>query len=182
MQWQWFSGLLYINTGLAIKISTLRLRQNSCHFPRWHFQMNFLEWKCMNFDYDFTEVCSQGTNQQYSNIVSDNGLALNRWQAIFWNCVGMLYWCIYASLGLNDNKEIQCGAIIMQSIFSSILTKYIPWMYFFGSHSDLYSASVTACMQYHIDGLVQERRNSSANALELRLSCTNPSISYWTTL
>ena len=29
----------------------------------------------------------------------------------------------------------------------------------------------------HIDELVQERRNSIANALELRLSCTNPSIS-----
>ena len=28
----------------------------------------------------------------------------------------------------------------------------------------------------YIDGLVQERRNSIANALELRLSCTNPSI------
>ena len=28
----------------------------------------------------------------------------------------------------------------------------------------------------HIDGLVEERRNSIANALELRLSCTNPSI------
>ena len=28
----------------------------------------------------------------------------------------------------------------------------------------------------HIDGLVQERRNSIANALELRLPCTNPSI------
>ena len=27
----------------------------------------------------------------------------------------------------------------------------------------------------HIDGLVQERRNSSALAMELRLSCTNPS-------
>ena len=27
----------------------------------------------------------------------------------------------------------------------------------------------------HIGGLVQERRNSIANALELRLSCTNPS-------
>ena len=27
----------------------------------------------------------------------------------------------------------------------------------------------------HIDGLVQERCNSSALALELRLSCTNPS-------
>ena len=28
----------------------------------------------------------------------------------------------------------------------------------------------------HIDGLVQERRNSIANALELRLYCTNPSL------
>ena len=28
----------------------------------------------------------------------------------------------------------------------------------------------------HIDGLVQDRRNSIANALELRLSCSNPSI------
>ena len=28
----------------------------------------------------------------------------------------------------------------------------------------------------YIDGLVQDRRNSIANALELRLSCTNPSI------
>ena len=28
----------------------------------------------------------------------------------------------------------------------------------------------------HFDGLVQERRDSIANALELRLSCTKPSI------
>ena len=28
----------------------------------------------------------------------------------------------------------------------------------------------------HLDGLVQERRNSSALAVELRLSCINPSI------
>ena len=27
-----------------------------------------------------------------------------------------------------------------------------------------------------VDGLVQERRNSSALAMELRLSCTNPSM------
>ena len=31
----------------------------------------------------------------------------------------------------------------------------------------------------HIDGLMQERRNSIANALELHLSCTNPSIWQW---
>ena len=29
----------------------------------------------------------------------------------------------------------------------------------------------------HIDGLMQDRRNASAFAVELRLSCTNPSIS-----
>ena len=31
-------------------------------------------------------------------------------------------------------------------------------------------------MGIHIDGLVQERRNSSALAMELRLSCINPAI------
>ena len=35
----------------------------------------------------------------------------------------------------------------------------------------------TAKQQQHIDGLVQERRNSSALAMELHLSCINPSIS-----
>ena len=29
----------------------------------------------------------------------------------------------------------------------------------------------------HVNGLVQERRNSIAHALELRFSCTNPSMS-----
>ena len=35
---------------------------------------------------------------------------------------------------------------------------------------------IDASSCYHFDGLVQERRNSSANALELRLFCTKPSI------
>ena len=30
--------------------------------------------------------------------------------------------------------------------------------------------------EYYFDGLVQEKRNPSALAMELRLSCTNPSI------
>ena len=34
----------------------------------------------------------------------------------------------------------------------------------------------TRNVDQHIDGLMQERRNSIANALELRLSCTNPSM------
>ena len=38
--------------------------------------------------------------------------------------------------------------------------------------------SYISTMNWYINGLVQERRNSSALAMELRLSCTNPSISY----
>ena len=35
--------------------------------------------------------------------------------------------------------------------------------------------SVSLCRR-HVDGLVQERRNSSALAVELSLSCINPSM------
>ena len=31
-------------------------------------------------------------------------------------------------------------------------------------------------LRWYIDGLIQEKRNSIANAMELRLSCINPSI------
>ena len=36
----------------------------------------------MNFAYDFTEVCYQGSNKQYSSIGSDNDLSPTRRQAI----------------------------------------------------------------------------------------------------
>ena len=38
----------------------LRPKRNGRHFRRRRFQIHFLEWKCMNFDYNFTEVCSRG--------------------------------------------------------------------------------------------------------------------------
>ena len=41
-------------------------------------------------------------NWQYGSIDSDNGLAPNRRQGIIWSNVGMFYWCIYVSLGLNE--------------------------------------------------------------------------------
>ena len=53
-------------------------------FRRRHFEMHFLEWKCIDFDEYFTEVYSQGSNLQYSNIGSDNGLGPIRRQAIIW--------------------------------------------------------------------------------------------------
>ena len=50
------------------------------------------------------------------------------------------------------------------------MIKYAAWMY----HFLLFFSDSGP----DIDGLVQGRRNSIANALELRLSCTNPSTSY----
>ena len=46
--------------------------------------MHFVEWKCIHIDYDFTEVCSYGSNQQYSSIGADNGLAPAVRQTIIW--------------------------------------------------------------------------------------------------
>ena len=63
-----------------------------------------LMWNCMNFDWNFTEVCSQESNLQYSSISSDNGLMPNRQQAIIWTNEGSGLWCIYTSLGLNELK------------------------------------------------------------------------------
>ena len=37
----------------------------------------------------------------------------------------------------------------------------------------VYSITKTTYGKQHLNGLVQERRNSITNALELRLSCTN---------
>ena len=42
-------------------------------FCRRHFREYFLQWKCLNSDYNFTEVCSQGPNWQNATIGPDNG-------------------------------------------------------------------------------------------------------------
>ena len=59
--------------------------------------MPFLQCKCLSFHWYFTKVYSQGFNWQYS----DNGLAPLTRQAIIWISDGLVYWCIYASCGLN---------------------------------------------------------------------------------
>ena len=65
-------------------------------FSRRHFILDFLQWKCLNFDSNFTEVCCYGSNQQYSRISWDNGLAPPMRQAVIWNNDGSLltYICV----------------------------------------------------------------------------------------
>ena len=77
-----------------LKILQLNTETKWPIFPRRHFQVNFLEWKCVNFDQDSTDVCSQGSNLQYCSISSDNDLAPTN--------DGLGWWRIYASLGPNE--------------------------------------------------------------------------------
>ena len=63
------------------------------------FRLHFHEWKVLNFDQNFTEVCSWWSNWQYPSIDLDNGLAPNRRQAIIWTNADPIQWRIYAALG-----------------------------------------------------------------------------------
>ena len=70
-------------------LNTLRPRQNGRHFADDIF-IPSLEWKCMNFALNFIEICSYGSNQQYSIIGSDNGFAPTGQQAVIWTNDGKL--------------------------------------------------------------------------------------------
>ena len=59
----------------------------------------------MNFNYNFTEIFLHGFNWQYSSICPDIGLVPNRKQVIIWTNNGLVWWCIYASLSLNELKD-----------------------------------------------------------------------------
>ena len=48
------------------------------------FQMDFLEWKCMNFDEKLLWSLFLGVQLAISQLGSDNGLAPTRRQAIIW--------------------------------------------------------------------------------------------------
>ena len=73
------------------------------------------------------------SNWQLASAGSDNGLVPNRQQAVIWTSAGLIYWRIYASLGLN---ELTCllldkMAAISQTIFSDAflwMTSFILWL------------------------------------------------------
>ena len=65
---------------------------------RRHFQI-YLQWRCLNFNYNFTEVCSQGSNWLYVSTGSVNGLAPNRRETITRNNADQIHRRIYTALG-----------------------------------------------------------------------------------
>ena len=102
---------------IVIIISTHLGRDKMNAILQTTFSNAFLEWKLFCFNQNCTETYSQVSNYQYGSVGSDIGLALNRRQAIIWTKGGLVYWCIYASLSLNE-------LIIRQH--------YSKWLKYFG--------------------------------------------------
>ena len=73
---------------------------------RRYFQMHFRELKPLNHKYNIIEICSLSCTDykwQYFNTGSGNSLKLTRRQAITWANKSWIFWCIYASLGLEES-------------------------------------------------------------------------------
>ena len=103
VHWRW--------SGYCTHMNTLRPRQNVCLLADGNFICIILNktFLISNDKIYFIEICSLWSNWQYVIIGSDNGLAPNRRQAIIWTSDGLVYWCIYVLLGLNElNTLDQC--------------------------------------------------------------------------
>ena len=98
---------LFKSSGKYIKRADVKLKHINSDSLSWftHFPLDkmaaisqtifsdaFLEWKVLYFDYTFTEVCSQGSNLQWTSIGSDNILAPKRRQAIIWTNADPIHW------------------------------------------------------------------------------------------
>ena len=108
-------------------------------FRRQYFQMHFLEWRHVNFDYHFTKVCSCGP-KQYSNSGLVNGLVPTRRQAITWTNDGQFTWRIYATWPQRVNSP---SAVISQCLKLLSLLHLLRSVYFMLS---VYGAVFTGAM------------------------------------
>ena len=131
---------------------------------------------------------------ELSIIVSGNGLSSGRHQAIIWNNARIL---LIGPLAKNFS-EISIRTFSLKKINLKLLFgKLWPFclsvnMLMTRSHcigetlAKMFQTSINhQCttwsknQAFYFNGLMQERCNSIANALELRLSCTNPSTCIW---
>ena len=75
---------------------------NGCHFADNIFKRIFLNQNYCITTWIWLKFVPKFPNKQYASSDSDNGLAPNRRQAIVCTNDGLVYWRIYATLGLNE--------------------------------------------------------------------------------
>ena len=106
--------------------STFRPRQNGCNFTDDIFKGIFLNrnfWTSNNIS---LKCVIYGLYWQYAIMGSDNGLAPNRHQVIIWTNDGVVYWCLYASV--NVNELTHWGRDKMAAIFQTMFSNSFSWM------------------------------------------------------
>ena len=121
VQWCTISCTEPLVAEVAFSLSYTEAEKKWKIFPRWHFQINFLKWKCVNFRLIFH--WSLVPKVQLTSIVLDNGLSPGRRGAIIWTNDGLGWWCIYVSLGLNElmillSTDISCASLITGDTYS----------------------------------------------------------------
>ena len=103
----------------------------------------------------------------------------------------IMFWLKFSPLDAIDNKSIlvqimawcQTGGKLLSEPMMTVYSQHIASL----GHSELLvvlalnkqNIQVKMCGKFDIGGLVQERCNSIANALELHLSCTNRYDLHW---
>ena len=98
------------------------------------------------------------------------------WDHSVWSRFVRSQWAIFTNSTLHQSRIPQC-TIQNRNVCISVLNYAFGTG--FGALRDLWKGlfpKSVAITKVDVDELVQERRNSSALAMELRLSCTKPSI------
>ena len=75
-----------------------------------------------------------------------------------------------------SNLIVWCSGVLSCVIRCDVICHHVVQWYLISSCDIVASYLVSYSVKLHVDGLIQERRNSIANALELCLSCTYPSM------
>ena len=83
----------------CLRVKTLRQRQNCCHFHKWHFQTYFLNENVgISLHRSLFLRCQLTIFQNWFR----KWLGADQVASHYLNQRWLLYWCIYASLGLNE--------------------------------------------------------------------------------
>ena len=93
----WIDELIHLH---SIYISSMNIEFHLWYENYRHFQI-YLQWKCLHFNYNFTEVYSQGSNWLYVSTGSGSGLAPNRRETITRINADPIHRRIYTALGGN---------------------------------------------------------------------------------
>ena len=120
--------LLWIDE--LIHLYSIYLSSMNIEFHLWyenyrrHFQI-YLQWRRLNFDCNFTEVCSLGSNWLYVSTGSGNGLAPNRRETITRINADQIHRRIYTALG--GNKITKSGRSFHWGLVHLVQSTSLCW-------------------------------------------------------